>query len=73
MNRTTNVLKNITVTFYSFRNEQKITNLRMIDKLKIPYLMPEESTLQFKTLQYEVSKEFQFFAEVSYQNNAVRS
>lgn len=37
-----------------------------MDKLKNPYLMPEESVLLYKTLQYDAAKEFKIFGEISY-------
>lgn len=33
--------------------------------------MPDQSVILFKTLQFDASKEFQLFGEISYQNNAV--
>lgn len=71
LNRTDTVLKNINMNFYSMVSEQKTASLRLMDKLKTPYLMPDESVMLYKTLQYDASKEFQLFGEVSYQNNAV--
>lgn len=59
------------MNFYSVVNEQKLSSLRLMDKLKTPYLMPDESIMLYKTLQYDASKEFQLFGEISYQNNAV--
>ncbi len=41
-----------------------------MDKLKNSYLMPEESVMLYKTLQYDASKEFKLFGEISFQNNA---
>lgn len=71
LNRTTSVLKNVCINFYSIASEQKASSLRLIDKLRTAYLMPDQSTILFKTLQYDAGKEFQLFAEISYQNNAV--
>jgi len=48
----------------------KKSNLRLMDKLSSPYLMPEESVRFYKTLQYDAAKEFKLFGEISYQNNA---
>ena len=71
LNRTNSVLKNVSINFYSVASEQKNSSLRLIDKLRTPYLMPDQSVVLFKTLQFDASKEFQLFAEISYQNNAV--
>lgn len=73
LNRTSSVLKNVCISFYSVASEQKNSSLRLLDKLRTPYLMPDQSTILFKTLNYDASKEFQLFAEISYQNNAVSS
>ena len=51
LNRTDQVLKNICFNFFSILSgSNQNQNLRLIDKLKNPYLMPEESVLLFKTL-----------------------
>lgn len=65
------MLKNVTINFYSVSSEQKNSSLRLLDKLRVPYLMPDQSVILFKTLQFDASKEFQLFGEISYQNNAV--
>ena len=67
LNRTDQVLKNICFNFFSILNgSNQNQNLRLMDKLRNPYLMPEESVLLFKTLQYDASKEFKIFSEISY-------
>lgn len=71
LNRTDTILKNVDTSFYSVVAEGKNSNLRLMDKVKTNYLMPDESTILYKTLQYDASKEFQLFGEISYQNNAV--
>lgn len=72
LNRTETILKNIDTCFYSVVSENKNSNLRLMDRVKTNYLMPDESVILYKTLQYDASKEFQLFGEISYQNNAVR-
>ena len=71
LNRTSSVLKNVNINFYSVSSEKTNSSLKLIDKIRTPYLMPDQSAILFKTLQYDASKEFQIFAEISYQNNAV--
>lgn len=71
LNRTETILKNIDTCFYSVVSENKNSNLRLMDRVKTNYLMPDESVILYKTLQYDASKEFQLFGEISYQNNAV--
>ncbi len=41
-----------------------------MDKVNTSYLMSNESVILHKTLQYDASKEFKLFGEISYQNNA---
>lgn len=72
LNRTNSVLKNVHINFYSVSTDKANNSLRLIDKLRTAYLMPDQSSALFKTLHYDASKEFQIFAEISYQNNAVR-
>ncbi len=71
LNRTNSMLKNISLNFYSVTADPKASNLRLMDKLKAPYLLPEESIVLHKTLQYDAASELQLFGEISYQNNAV--
>ena len=71
LNRTNSVLKNVHLNFYSVTTDNKNTSLRLIDKLRTAYLMPDQSVVLFKTLQFDVAREFQLFAEITYQNNAV--
>lgn len=70
VNRTDQILKNLNINFYSLMQQEEETKQKLLDKLKNPYLLPEESIVLYKTLQYDASKEFKFFAEISYQNNA---
>lgn len=70
LNRTTTVLKNVNIDFFSVNNDNKKTNLRLMDKQRCSYLMPNDSALLSKTIAYDSSKEFQLFGEISYQNNA---
>ena len=66
------MLKNINLNFYSVTAEQKTSNLKLMDKLKTPYLLPDESIILHKTLQYDAASELQLFGEITYQNNAVK-
>ena len=50
LNRTDTILKNINIDFFSMVSGEETTNLRLIDKLKNSYLMPEESIMLYKTL-----------------------
>ena len=45
-------------------------NLRLLERVKLPYLMPGENTSVYKSLKYDVNKEFQFFGDISFENNA---
>jgi coatomer subunit beta len=70
LNRTDSILKNVNINFFSSVNMKGLQNLRLLEKVKLPYLMPGESTSIYKSLKYNVNKEFQFFGDISFENNA---
>lgn len=70
LNRTDSILKNLNINFFSSVNLKGLQNLRLLEKVKLPYLMPGENTSIYKSLKYNVNKEFQFFGDISFENNA---
>lgn len=70
LNRTDSILKNVNINFFSTVKNKDMQNLRLLEKVKLPYLMPGENTSVFKSLKYNVNKEFQFFGDISFENNA---
>jgi coatomer subunit beta len=70
LNRTDSILKNVNINFFSAVKVKELQNLRLLEKVKLPYLMPGENTSIYKSLKYNVNKEFQFFGDISFENNA---
>ena len=69
-NRTESILKNVNINFFSSVNKRDVQNLRLLERVKLPYLMPNATTTICKSLKYDVHKEFQFFGDISCENNA---
>lgn len=69
-NRTDSILKNVNINFFSSVNKRDVQNLRLLERVKLPYLMPNATTTVCKSLKYDVHKEFQFFGDISCENNA---
>jgi hypothetical protein len=71
INQTDQIQKNINISYFSLISEDgKKTQQIFKDKSKHPMLLPGQSAMVRKILSYDQQKEYQFFAEFTFQNNA---